>query len=213
MHYSDIHVDQQYVAGAANNCTKPICCRSYTPADAPGNNGSPAGPNGDHNCDAPVSLEESMYAAIKATAPNAVFSVFTGDIVDHAVWETTEASVSFDITDAYSRMGQIGNNIYGTIGNHETSPINAFQTLKEGNSASWVYGLVSQDWMPWIGASSSSSVQSFGAYSVGVPNHNMKVISINTNLYHSQNYWLYEEPMETRSQRPVGMACGRAQRG
>ena len=27
VHYSDIHVDPWYVAGANANCTKPICCR------------------------------------------------------------------------------------------------------------------------------------------------------------------------------------------
>ena len=64
--------------------------RNYDPADIPGNNTSPAGPNGDHACDVPVDLEESMYAAIKDMFPDAAFSIFTGDLVEHAIWNTTQ---------------------------------------------------------------------------------------------------------------------------
>lgn len=31
-----------------------------------------------------------MYAAIKEIVPDAAFTVFTGDIVDHAVWNTSK---------------------------------------------------------------------------------------------------------------------------
>ena len=37
-----------------------------------------------------------MYNAIKTIVPDAAFSMFTGDIVDHAVWETTQGGNSFD---------------------------------------------------------------------------------------------------------------------
>jgi sphingomyelin phosphodiesterase len=43
VHISDIHVDLSYETGASYNCTKNICCRPYTAADAPGNNDYPAG--------------------------------------------------------------------------------------------------------------------------------------------------------------------------
>lgn len=43
VHISDIHVDLSYEVGASYNCTKNICCRPYTSADAPGNNSYPAG--------------------------------------------------------------------------------------------------------------------------------------------------------------------------
>lgn len=63
--------------------------RAYTEDDAPGNTKNPAGPNGDHKCDTPESLEESMYKAIHEAVPDAAFSVFTGDIVDHMIWNTS----------------------------------------------------------------------------------------------------------------------------
>ena len=31
-----------------------------------------------------------MYAAIKKLVPDVAFTIFTGDIVDHAVWNTSE---------------------------------------------------------------------------------------------------------------------------
>jgi sphingomyelin phosphodiesterase len=43
VHISDIHVDLSYEAGASYDCTKNICCRPYTSADAVGNNSYPAG--------------------------------------------------------------------------------------------------------------------------------------------------------------------------
>lgn len=63
--------------------------RPYTEDDEPGVSDSPAGPNGDHNCDTPVSLADSMYAAITDVAPDAAFAICTGDIVDHTVWNTS----------------------------------------------------------------------------------------------------------------------------
>lgn len=63
--------------------------RPYTEDDEPGVSDSPAGPNGDHNCDTPVSLADSMYAAITDVAPDAAFAICTGDIVDHTIWNTS----------------------------------------------------------------------------------------------------------------------------
>lgn len=198
VHYSDVHVDPFYVTGSASNCSYPICCRDYSSADAPGNNSSPAGPNGNHNCDAPKSLEASMYEAIAEIAPDAAFFLFTGDIVDHAVWNTTQPQNTIDINDAYSRMAALGKTVYGTAGNHEASPTNAFPTLKEGDSSEqWVYNVLSSDWTQWIGATAASETLNFGAYSVMYPNSNLRIISINTNFYYVDNYWMYEDPMET----------------
>ncbi len=74
VHISDIHVDLSYQTGASYNCTKPICCRPYTAADAPGNTSYPAGPFGNPGCDSPLTLEESMYSAIKSLVPDRAFT-------------------------------------------------------------------------------------------------------------------------------------------
>ncbi|KYK61510.1 acid sphingomyelinase [Drechmeria coniospora] len=191
VHYSDIHIDPLYVAGASADCSKPICCRPYTPADAPGKSKSPAGPNGDHKCDVPFSLEKSMYRAINKVAPDAAFAIFTGDIVDHAVWKTSQTSNAQIIDHAYTTMNDSLKLVYGTVGNHEQHPVDAIQPISVGNNANWLYGLLSSKWQSWIGKPSTASAESMGAYSTKYPKGNLRVISLNTNLYYQRNYWLY----------------------
>lgn len=199
VHYSDIHIDHGYVAGANANCSKPICCRSYTESDSPGKNAAPAGPNGDHNCDTPVSLEASMYAAITKVAPDAAFAIFTGDIIDHAVWLTTKEENVAHIDHAYASMAQSGLPfVYGTAGNHEAHPTNAFPPDSAANrAAQYVYDALSTAWARWIGATSTGNggtARRFGAYSTKYPGGNLRIISLSTNMYYIQNFWLYEEP-------------------
>lgn len=63
--------------------------RPYTPEEEPGQTDNPAGPFGDPNCNTPVALEESMYAAINELVPDVDFAIFTGDMIDSAVWNTS----------------------------------------------------------------------------------------------------------------------------
>lgn len=139
-----------------------------------------------------------MYAAIKELVPSAALTLFTGDIVDHAVWLTTQSQNILDINDAYTRMSGLPP-VYGTAGNHEASPSNAFPptAVKTTLSEQWVYDTLSSDWAQWIGANASAQADKFGAYSALVPNTNLRIISLNTNLYYQDNYWLYERTMET----------------
>lgn len=140
-----------------------------------------------------------MYAAIKSIVPNAALTLFTGDIVDHAVWLTNETQNIKDMNDAYTRMSGLPY-VYGTAGNHEASPANAFPPAAITSAATgekWVYNTLSADWTQWIGATAAAQADQFGAYSVKYPGGNLRIISINTNFYYIDNYWLYENVMET----------------
>jgi sphingomyelin phosphodiesterase len=103
VHISDIHVDLFYETGASYNCTKNICCRPYTTNDEPSITDYPTGEYGNHACDSPLALEQSLYAAIESLVPNRAFTqvpyinfvslnsddnnrIFTGDVVEGAVW-------------------------------------------------------------------------------------------------------------------------------
>ncbi|KJZ71755.1 hypothetical protein HIM_08840 [Hirsutella minnesotensis 3608] len=191
VHYSDIHVDPLYVAGSSTDCKMPICCRPYTDADKPGKSKSPAGPNGDHKCDAPISLEQSMYNAINEIAPDAAFTIFTGDIIDHAIWNTTEASNVQMIDRAYEAMNQSLRLVYGTAGNHESHPVNDFQPNAVGKGTQWVYQLLSNEWSRWVDRIAAENAAKTGAYSVKHPNSNLRIISLNTNVYYKHNFWMY----------------------
>ena len=114
---------------------------------------------------------------------------------------TTKPQNVIDINDAYNRMASSGAlpAVFGTAGNHESSPTNAFppQALRN-NAAQWVYDTLASAWTQWIGtAASSTTVKSTGAYSVKYGTTNLRIISLNTNMYYIQNYYLYEKTMET----------------
>ncbi|CAI4210421.1 unnamed protein product [Parascedosporium putredinis] len=173
----------------------PICCRPYTASDAPGVSSSPAGPNGDHRCDTPVSLEESMYAAISELVPDAIFSICTGDIVDHTVWNTSKEFNTISITDSYARMARTLGTVYGTPAT--TKPTQRTRSPFTINSeARWIYDLLSTTWSRWIGAEAASTARDRGRYSIRHPGTNLRIISLNTNMYYTQNYWLYQRTMD-----------------
>jgi sphingomyelin phosphodiesterase len=198
--FSDIHVDLSYETGANYNCTKNICCRPYTPADAPGNTSYPAGPNGNHQCDSPKTLEQSLYAAVEKFAPNAAFTIFTGDVVEGAVWLVNQTEVTNDLNDAYSTMAsKLKMPVYAATGNHDAAPVNSFppQAVDTTITSQWVYDTLSAAWTRWIGSTSASQADDYGAYSYKLPSRNLRIISVNTNLYYKENFWLYEQTIET----------------
>lgn len=87
------------------------------------------------------------------------------------------------------------NIIYGTAGNHETHPTNAFQPSSVGNTSHWIYSLLSDVWTRWIGSESATDAERIGAFSTRYPRGNLRVISLNTNLYYRSNFWLYQNIM------------------
>ena len=213
VHYSDIHIDPLYVEGSSTKCDKPTCCRAFNSTDGPGKTKFPAGPNGDHNCDVPFTLEQSMYKAIKDMFPSAAFSLFTGDIIDHGLFNTSKEynengsesepdpksyryrvqSLTPDpVTDAYTKMNGSVKLIYGTAGNHEAHPANIFEPKSVGNDTAWVYETLSDQWQQWIGKSADTA-RSVGAYSVKYPGGKLRVISLNTNMYYRFNFVLYKK--------------------
>ncbi|KAM0198667.1 hypothetical protein ACHAPA_001113 [Fusarium lateritium] len=195
VHYSDIHVDQLYTEGSSAKCNKPICCRPFSEADEPGRTDSPAGPYGEHSCDSPASLEQSMYEAIKELVPDAAFTIFTGDVVDHSIWNTTWDYNEHQIIESYEHMDKHLGIVYGTAGNHEAHPTNAYQPSSLGDSSSWIYDLLAGTWSRWIGHEAASKAAQIGAYSTKYPGGNLRVISLNTNLYYRGNFWLFQREM------------------
>lgn len=199
VHISDIHVDLNYTTGASYNCTKNICCRPYVEDDEPGVTDYPAGPYGNTECDSPLSLEESMYAAIEDLIPDRAFTIFTGDVVEGAVWLVTDDEVTNDLDDAYGRMQGIGQT-YAVIGNHDSSPVNSFPSSAVDTTidTQWAYDTLSTNIEGWIGSTAAAEVSSnFGSYSVLADNHtNLRIISVNTNFWYKSNFWLYEKTIE-----------------
>lgn len=200
VHYSDLHVDPNYVEGSRASCDNPvICCRNTTGADMPGNNTSPAGPFGDHRCDAPARLQESMFKAIREIAPDATFSIFTGDIIEHDVWATTKEENQLQIQQNYELQASYFPQVYGTVGNHEGHAVNSFpiNPPPEHLSADWVYKSFGSGMARWINKDTLALASTQGRYSTLVPEYpTLRIISIDTNLYYKYNLWAYVEPIQ-----------------
>ncbi|KAG6001637.1 hypothetical protein E4U21_003992 [Claviceps maximensis] len=131
VHFSDLHVDPLYTVGAAGECDNPVlCCRNITRplhANITGTESSPAGPFGfSKRCDAPRSLEESMYQAIHKLVPNARHVIFTGDVVERQVWQSSRESNTMRIKATYDTMKNYFPKFFPAVGNHESSPTNWF---------------------------------------------------------------------------------------
>ncbi|RFU32817.1 hypothetical protein B7463_g3493, partial [Scytalidium lignicola] len=194
-HISDVHVDLNYTTGASYNCTKPICCRPYTTDDAPGNTDYPAGPFGNTNCDAPLSLEQSMVTAIEKLSP--AFTIFTGDVVAHDLWLVNDGEVELDLNITYNTELDSLGIVFPALGNHDVAPVNNFAPdgLSAESSIQYAYDTNAADWTKWIGAPASEAEDNFGSYSVIYGN--LRVISFNSIFYYRLNFWMYQDPMET----------------
>ncbi|KAG5914896.1 hypothetical protein E4U42_000264 [Claviceps africana] len=195
IHYSDVHVDPLYKAGASTRCKKSICCRS-SETDSLGNNSHPASPFGEHECDTPMTLEKSMYEYIKKKFPHAAFALFTGDIVDHGIHNTSKKYNKDIIEHAYSTMHDYIDIVYGTAGNHEAHPINNFVPGLISNKTQWLYDSLSEQWSHEVNNTSSTKTRAMGAYSTKYPKGNLRIISLNTNMYYRFNFILYQKTMQ-----------------
>ncbi|KAJ7253566.1 sphingomyelin phosphodiesterase [Mycena rebaudengoi] len=192
VHLSDVHIDREYTVGAEANCTKSICCRDF--ADSPPMPTVPAGPNGNSHCDSPVSLADSMLEAIEHLDPE--FSIFTGDVVEGAIWLIDQAEVTADLHDFNAQMvDKLSAPVFPAIGNHDSAPVNSFarSTTATANNSQWVFDTQSAGWKQWIKQSGASQVaHRSGSYSALVPGTNLRIISVNTQYWYKQNFWLYD---------------------
>ncbi|KAF9887833.1 Sphingomyelin phosphodiesterase [Aspergillus nanangensis] len=194
-HISDTHVDHGYTPGSNAHCSKPICCRSYTPEDAPGNTSSPCGLWGDAHCDPPVRLEDNMMAAIREQDP--AFAIFTGDIVAHDMWLVNQSSVTYDLHSTNDNLGSLGCPVFAALGNHDTHPVNLFPStdVPASHNPQWVYDTLASDWSTLIPSSSPVRTTPYGSYSTLHPNGHLRIISYNSIFYYKYNFYVFEEPL------------------
>ena len=159
-----------------------------------------AGPFGEHYCDSPVSLEQSQFDAISKFVPKRAFTISTGDIVEGAIWETTNEEIVSDVTDAYTRMRKTLGLVYPAIGNHDANPVNSFPPagVPTNYTDTYDYSAHSSLWSHWIGSDAASQViNNYGSYSVKHPNSPLRIISINTMFFEGVNWWIYNKTLSS----------------
>ncbi|KAJ7082370.1 sphingomyelin phosphodiesterase [Mycena belliarum] len=192
VHISDVHIDRMYTMGAEANCTKSICCRDFV--DSPVTPTVPAGPNGNGHCDSPVTLADSMLREVEKLDPE--FSIFTGDVVEGAVWLVDQDEVTMDLAAFNAEMAaKLSAPVFPSLGNHDSAPVNAFArtTSNAANNSQFVYDTQSAGWEQWIKATAASEVRHMsGSYSAKVPGMDLRIIAVNTQFWYKQNFWLYD---------------------
>lgn len=135
-----------------------------------------------------------MLAAIEAIGPS--FSIYTGDVIPHDVWSVDKSEVlqGFDV--AYYAMNETIGTVYGSVGNHDTAPLNLFPSTKVPSSQNpqWAYDTLLEDWTLLV--DSFENITDYGSYSAIHPNSKLRIISYNDILYYKFNFLVYQEPME-----------------
>ncbi|TFY80526.1 hypothetical protein EWM64_g3486 [Hericium alpestre] len=211
VHLSDVHIDRQYTVGADANCTKSICCRNY--ADQTGPITEPAGPFGNHDCDSPSTLADSLVQAVNTIGAKAAFSIFTGDIVEGATWLITKDEVSDDLAAWDVQMSQgINITVYPAIGtllflmpiaiklmtmiySYRKPRLRSCQQLLEKHYEYYPeppMGVRHSECSVGGSTAAKQTHDNSGSYAVQVPGTNLRILSMNTQYWYKQNLWLYD---------------------
>ncbi|OJJ71410.1 hypothetical protein ASPBRDRAFT_127210 [Aspergillus brasiliensis CBS 101740] len=205
-HITDTHVDLAYTPGTSTRCRKPICCRQYNAYDAPGRSKTPCPIWGSPHCDPPLRLLHSMLSALQSQRQQLDLTLFTGDIVPHDIWNTSQQSVLASFNATYSALQHTLNSpVYAAIGNHDIHPVNIFPggvDIPDDLNVDWTYDALTTHWTS-LQKNPTLRVK-YGAYATTytlpqTPGINkiqkIKIISYNSNLYYHLNLLLYTTPM------------------
>jgi len=85
---SDIHMDFEYKEGSIASCGFPQCCRVENGMTS--DSSIRAGPWGDHRCDTPSKVYNSVLKYMKEEFKPDAF-ILTGDNSVHDIWKNTRA--------------------------------------------------------------------------------------------------------------------------
>lgn len=198
---TDIHYDPKYTAGRTASCLEPLCCRSYQP------NGTSVADQatkyGHYNyCDMPLDVVRSALEDMRKHK-NISMIYMTGDLVAHAVWETSRTKnleVVKTIAELFREyLGDIP--VIPIIGNHETHPVNVFAPyfIQGPTSNAWLYKGFIEHW-GWSLPDEAKQTFLKGGYYSFLGQKNLRIIVLNTNIYQKLNWWNVLYPVDMNDQ-------------
>ncbi|XP_061098949.1 acid sphingomyelinase-like phosphodiesterase 3a [Conger conger] len=174
-HISDLHLDPTY--HITEDRTK-VCFSSQ---------GSPAlnpGLFGDYLCDSPYELIQSAFRFMREEDPNPDFMIWTGDSPPHVPAEKLStdlviriiSNMTHTIREFFPDLP-----VYPALGNHDYWPQDQLPI-----ATNEIYQAVAKLWEPWLQPESLTTLRKGGFYSQ-VIRPNLRLVSLNTNLYYSPN--------------------------
>ncbi|XP_044105575.1 acid sphingomyelinase-like phosphodiesterase 3a [Neovison vison] len=182
-HVTDLHLDPTY--HITDDHTK-VC------ASSKGANASNPGPFGDVLCDSPYHLILSAFDFIKNSGQEASFMIWTGDSPPHVpVYELSTDKVIDVIANMTNTIRTVFPNlqVFPALGNHDYWPQDQLPVV-----TSKVYNAVADLWKPWLDEEALRTLRKGGFYTQKVsPNLNLRIISLNTNLYYGPNIMTLNE--------------------
>ncbi|KAK6192488.1 hypothetical protein SNE40_003944 [Patella caerulea] len=189
---TDMHLDLEYKYNSSADCHEPLCCRVNDGPPEAGHKG--AGYWGDYrHCDLAPRTFYSMMEYLESIKNKFDMIYFTGDIPAHNIWNQTRVDQLARIRVFQSALERYlpDKPVYFAAGNHESSPCNIYAPpFVTGNlSQDWLYGAFAEVWTKWMPMDTIDTILRGGFYSVS-PLPGLRIISINSNLGTTDNWWL-----------------------
>jgi sphingomyelin phosphodiesterase len=197
VHITDVHYDPNYKVGSNTNCGAPICCRRKQGKASNPQNG--AGHWGDYrDCDMPLETIASAFDDIRQRHPDVDLIYFTGDVIDHGLWET---SVEYN-QNVYAVVHQLmvdmfsNTPVYWILGNHEAHPVNEFApdfVTEAKLTSQWIYDMAAEKWSNWLPDHTQPTIRKGGYYTVLLQD-GLRLVAINNNDCNIYNFWIMLDP-------------------
>uniref|UniRef100_A0A7M5V677 Sphingomyelin phosphodiesterase n=1 Tax=Clytia hemisphaerica TaxID=252671 RepID=A0A7M5V677_9CNID len=193
LHFSDTHIDFDYLQGSNAVCNEPLCCRPVNGKAGPNDTAAPKwGFPG--NCDANPLLVNNLFNHIALAHEDAEYIYWTGDVPAHNVWNQSREDQIFTVKQATKLLVQYfpHKKVFPALGNHEGAPVNSFPPpyITGQQSLSWLLDTLAEDWTTWLPKDTEETIRRGGFYTVLVE-EGFRVISLNMNYGNDGNWWLW----------------------
>ncbi|XP_026477056.1 sphingomyelin phosphodiesterase-like [Ctenocephalides felis] len=200
LHLSDIHYDPKYEEGKNALCGQSACCRNDQ--GPPDHKEDGAGKWGDYRgCDTPKKAMEDAIQHIKYKHRDIDFAYFTGDMIDHAMWETSTESNIKTMKEVLIAIYPLAPKLYPVLGNHESHPANLFSptNVTDTVSTQWLYNASADVISLFMSNKAAETIRNGGYYTVQ-PKPGLRVIALNNNVAYIYNLWLLYDPAFPKKQ-------------
>lgn len=119
---------------------------------------------------------------------------YTGDIIDHGIWETTKEGNLEMIQQVHAMFNESFKGIpfYPIIGNHETHPVNVIGPLGLSDpelAIEWLYENITKAYAQWLPSDTLETIKK-GAYYTVLVKPGFRIIALNNNDCYTYNWWI-----------------------
>ncbi|XP_026274503.1 sphingomyelin phosphodiesterase [Frankliniella occidentalis] len=206
---TDYHWDTTYNPEGTIRCGEPTCCRraqgdAKRPEDRAGKWGNYRA------CDIPWETVEDFikHTQEKYLADGKVDLIyFTGDVIDHGVWDTSRETNVQILRNTFASMKQAFGDVrvLPIVGNHEPHPLNCFapsDITDDVLSSRWLYEVLADVWIKktrWLPETTRDTIMRGGFYTLLVE-PGFRVVALNNMYCYPMNWWVLHNPVDPSGQ-------------